>query len=151
MTDQIIIRPAQRSDLAALLSMMKALARFEGYADQFRVTAPELEKRLFDYRDFEVLVAERYDKPCAMLVFYRLPFTYDLKPWIYIKELFVQEDERCRGTGRELMKALISECHQRGVSKIRWDVLTSNVRAQAFYQSLGGKVADDWLIHTLTP
>jgi len=149
MTEMAVIRPAQRSDIAALLSMMKALAVFEGYAGQFRVTAPELEKRLFDYRDFDALIAERYHKPCGMLVYYTLPFTYDLKPWVYMKELFVQEHERSRGTGRALMQALIRDCQQRGVSRIRWDVLSNNLNAQTFYQSLGGKPADDWQLYYL--
>lgn len=149
MTDMAKIRPAQRSDIAALLSMMKALAVFEGYAGQFRVTAPELEKRLFGCRDFDVLVAERSQNPCGMLVYYTLPYTYDLQPWVYMKELFVQDHERCRGTGRALMQALIRECQQRGVSRIRWDVLSNNLNAHTFYQSLGGKPADDWQLYYL--
>lgn len=55
MAEAVVVRRAQRSDLAALLSMMKALAVIEGYADGFQVTTTELENCLFDYQDFEVL------------------------------------------------------------------------------------------------
>ena len=149
MSESVTTRPAQRSDIAALLAMMKALAVFEGYTDEFRVTAAELEKRLFDYRDFEVLVAEQFGRPCGMLVYYRLPFTYDLKPWVYMKELFVQEHVRSAGVGKALMQHLFAECNQQGVSKIRFDVLTSNVRAQDFYQSLGARADTDWQLFSV--
>jgi ribosomal protein S18 acetylase RimI-like enzyme len=149
MSENVVIRHAQRSDLAALLSMMKALALFEGYADKFRVTAPELKKRLFDYRDFDVLVAEQFGQACAMLVYYQLPFSYDLKPWVYMKELFVCEHTRSAGIGKKLMQQFISECKQQGVSKIRFDVLVSNQRALAFYQSLGARADADWQLYGL--
>lgn len=149
MSDSVHIRAAQRSDIAAILSMMKALAVFEGYADKFRVTAAELEKRLFDYRDFDVLVADQFGNPCGMLVYYQLPFTYDLKPWVYMKELFVQEHVRSAGVGKALMQQLMLECKKQGVSKIRFDVLASNRRAQDFYQSLGARADMDWLLYNL--
>ncbi|MDO9519271.1 MAG: GNAT family N-acetyltransferase [Pseudohongiella sp.] len=144
MPDSMIIRNAQRSDIAALLSMMKALAVFEGYADKFRVTAPELEKRLFDHRDFDVLVADHYGQACGMLVYYRLPFSYDLKPWVYMKELFVREHMRSAGVGKKLMQSFIAGCKQQGVAKIRFDVLSSNERAQKFYKWLGAEATIEW-------
>lgn len=80
MSESAVIRHAQRSDIAALLSMMTALAKFEGYAEKFRVTATELEIRLFNHQDFKVLIAELAGQPLGMLVYYHLPFSYDLKP-----------------------------------------------------------------------
>ena len=151
MPEPVTVRPAQRSDIAELLAMMKALAVFEGYADKFRVTAAELEKRLFDTRDFDVLIADQSGRPCGMLVYYRLPFTYDLKPWVYMKELFVQEHARSAGVGKALMQQLIAECKKQGVSKIRFDVLASNLRAQDFYLSLGARADMDWLLYNLSP
>lgn len=149
MSESVMVRHAERSDIAALLSMMKALALFEGYADKFRVTAAELEKRLFDYRDFDVLVADQFGRPCGMLVYYRLPFTYDLKPWVYMKELFVQEHVRSAGVGKALMHHFIEDCRQQGVSKIRFDVLQRNERAQRFYQSVGASADSDWQLFSI--
>jgi N-acetylglutamate synthase-like GNAT family acetyltransferase len=96
MSESAVIRHAQRSDIAALLSMMTALAKFEGYAEKFRVTATELA-----------------DQPLGMLVYYHLPFSYDLKPWVYMMELFVYEPMRSAGIGKKLMQHFINDCRSR--------------------------------------
>ncbi len=144
------IRHAKLKDGDDVLRLMVDLAKFEGYADEFKVTKKDLEERLFKQQAFCVLVAEVEDKITAILVYYYLPFTYDLKPWIYIKELYVDSKHRNQGLGKKLMKVLALEATDKGCSKIRWDVLSSNKAAQSFYQSLGAKHDDDWSLFSLT-
>ena len=119
---------------------MLELAKFEGYADKFVVTQSDLEERLINNKDFSILVAEVDSKITGILVYYTLPFTYDLKPWLYIKELFIDADYRSLGLGKKLMHGLAIEAKKLGCTKIRWDVLSSNEAAKAFYQSLGAKL-----------
>ena len=83
----------------------------------------------------------------GMLVFYQLPFSYDLKPWLYIKELFVHKSARGKGIARSLMIALAKDAEHIGCSKIRWDVLTSNDKAQRFYNKLGARFNSDWQLY----
>lgn len=143
----VTVRHAERRDCDELLSMMIRLAEFEGYADGFRVTKPELEKRLFDAKDFCVLIAEVDGRVSGMLVYYFLPFTYDLTPWVMIKELFVNDGYRSRGIAKSLMAALAKVCVEQGSQKIRWDVLSSNIRAKRFYESLGAELSDAWELY----
>lgn len=146
-TGGVTIRQAERRDSEELLSMMIQLAEFEGYADGFRVTKPELEKRLFEDKDFCVLIAEVDGRASGMLVYYYLPFTYDLRPWVMIKELFVKDECRSRGVAKRLMTALAKVCVEQGSQKIRWDVLSSNVNAKRFYESLGAESSDTWELY----
>jgi len=145
-----IIRHADPSDIDSILSLMLALAEFEGYAEQFVVTKDELKHRLFTKKDFSVLVAEHEQNTVAILVYYTLPFTYDLKPWFYIKELFVDGAYRSKGLGKKLMIGLAEEAKNQGCSKIRWDVLSTNEPAKAFYQSLGAAQDEDWALFSLS-
>jgi len=144
------VRQAQETDCDDVLRLMMELAEFEGYADQFVVTKAELNNRLFNNKDFNVLVAESENAITGILVYYTLPFTYDLKPWFYIKELFVDANFRSAGVGKQLMLGLAKEAKQQGCTKIRWDVLSSNEPAKAFYQSLGAKHDDDWALFSLS-
>lgn len=73
---------------------MKALAVFEGYIEAFCVSEQALTQVLFDTKQVEALVAEKDQQLVGMLVYYRLPFSYDLKPWWYIKELCVAPNYR---------------------------------------------------------
>lgn len=144
------IRHAIHTDCDDVLKLMKQLAEFEGYADDFCVTHAELKKRLFDEQDFYVLVVEKNKRIVGILVYYYLPFTFDLKPWIYIKELYINSSARGQGFGKHLMTALAQQAKDKGVSKIRWDVLSSNDHAKNFYLSLGASHNKEWQLFSLS-
>ena len=143
------IRRAQPGDEPRLLLLMQALAEFEGYLSAFCVTEQALTEVMFQTGQVQALVAEDQQQLIAMLVFYQLPFSYDLKPWWYIKELYVKPAYRSQQLGQQLMQQLIRDCQAQGGSKIRWDVLSTNQRAKAFYQSQGGAHDQQWELFSL--
>jgi len=146
------IRYAMSCDGAQLLKMMRALAKFEGYLTEFKVNERELKSRLFQQADFKCLVAEDNGIIIGYLAYYPLPFTYDLTPWFWIKELYVTDSKKYRrkGIGNSLMRQLIREAHKQGSSKIKWEVLCSNINAQAFYKQLGASVEQQWQTWSLS-
>lgn len=148
MTSACTVRRASAGDAAALLVLMRALARFEGYLEQFRVTETDLLERGLgrqSRQEFTALVAD--DGSGGLLgyaVVCSLPFTYDLSPNLLLKELYVQDSRRGLGVGRALMAAVMHEGRARGCARLKWDVLQGNTRAQAFYRSLGGAPDVRW-------
>lgn len=148
MTGSCTVRRAGAGDAAALLVLMRALARFEGYLDQFRVTETDLLERGLVQgarQEFTALVAD--DGSGGLLgyaVVCSLPFTYDLLPNLLLKELYVEDARRGLGVGRALMAAVIAEGRARGCARLKWDVLQGNTKAQAFYRSLGGAPDARW-------
>lgn len=144
-----VIRTACEEDLPEVLTLMRQLAEFEGYASSFKVTWQELKQRLIVNHDFEVLVAELENRVAGILVFYTLPFTFDLQPWFYIKELVVKPEYQSRGVGRALMGRLTDLASQRSVTKIRWEVLSDNLAAQNFYSALGAQHNSQWQLFSL--
>lgn len=61
---------------------------------------------------------------------------------LHLKELYVSQSERGKGTGRFIMSfvaklALEHECHS-----LNWNAEKSNAGANRFYQSLGGRIND---------
>lgn len=149
MPDSVIIREAQPEDCASVLQLMQQLAEFEGYLSQFSVTEGDILRLSFEQQKFQVLVAEQANKLQGILVYYTLPFTYDLTPWLFIKELFVSESARGRGIGEGLMQRLIQIARQQGSSKIKWEVLSNNLTAQTFYLHMGAKMEQDWQTFSL--
>ncbi|MBC7974380.1 MAG: GNAT family N-acetyltransferase, partial [Myxococcales bacterium] len=77
-------------------------------------------------------------------VVYAIPFTYDLRPTLVLKELFVAEPTRATGIGRALMTAVLAHARTTGCGRLQWDVLPDNHRAKAFYRRFGGQPDAAW-------
>lgn len=147
--EQFIVRPAEEHDCQDLLGLMQKLAVFEGYNNEFRVTSEALQEKLFLRKEIEALVAAKNNKLIGILVYYQLPFTYDLAPWLFMKELYIEEGYRRSGVGSSLLQALAMICEKRGVAKVRFDVLASNQRARDFYRKFGAVELQDWGLFSL--
>lgn len=91
-----------------------------------------------------MLVAEREGVIVGIAVHYLIPWTYDLKPVVWLKELYVTEAARGMGVGHALVEQLRQHAIGFGASAIKWTVLKSNIPAKAFYRSLGGQ-PDEYL------
>ena len=143
----VLVRPATRDDCASLLELMRGLAKFEGYIDDFRVTETALETRGFGQTgepEFYALLAQLNEQAVGMLVYYFIPFTFDLRPTLFIKELFVEPTARNNGAGEALFKAALAKAKLQGCGRIKWDVLHNNDAAKRFYQRQGARQDAKW-------
>lgn len=139
------IRLAVQTDCPQLLTLMKKLAEFEHYIDDFKVTEQELIDRGFSNQpEFFCIVSESQNNLNGYLVYYFIPFTYDLKPTLFIKELYVSSDARGLGIGKSLFKFAIEQAKKHGCGRLKWDVLNDNKNAQHFYKKLGAKHNKQW-------
>lgn len=148
MAELCTVRRAQPADAAALLSLMRDLASFEGYLEQFRVTEEDLLARGLqggEQAQFTAFVADNGNgRLTGYAVVYVVPYTYDLRPNLMLKELYVDASQRGAGVGHALMDAVIGFGQQSGCARLKWDVLASNAPARQFYRSLGGAHDARW-------
>ena len=73
----------------------------------------------------------------GMAVVYLIPWTYDLRSTMVLKELFVADTARGRGVGEALMKHVARRATELDCPRLLWTVLRSNEPAVAFYRGLG--------------
>jgi ribosomal protein S18 acetylase RimI-like enzyme len=142
-----VIRRAHSGDAPRLLALMRDLAQFEGYADRFAVTERELIERGLSANgavQFFAWVAEEGDRLDGYAVTYLIPFTFDLRPTIVIKELYVDQRARGSGIGNALFTA--AQMHARSINArlLRWQVLPNNDAAKRFYRRRGGGIDASW-------
>jgi GNAT superfamily N-acetyltransferase len=149
------IRFANAGDAQALLQSMERLAEFEGYKADFRVTTQELLARglaASQGQEFRALVADcAAGGLCGYAVVQEIPFTFDLRPTLVLKELFVAAADRSRGVGTALMEAVIAYARRRGCGRLRWLVLPGNDAAKRFYERFGGATDSAWENWVLNP
>lgn len=142
-----MIRRAVASDAPQLLLLMQGLARFEGYHERFAVTVETLLERGFSPDrppEFTAWVAERDGALVGYAVIYVIPYTFDLRPTVVLKELFVEQHARGRRVGDGLMNAVIEHARTLNARLIRWQVLPDNAAAKNFYRRHGAAVDCDW-------
>lgn len=141
------IRAFEERDIPQLLELMKGLARFEGYIDQFRVTESDLRRYgLGEDPSFEAFVAAAGDSGelLGMVVLYRIPWTYDLRPTLIMKELFVIDEARGLGVGSALLKRAAERALAVGAPRLLWTVLDTNESAKRFYAAAGARMDSVW-------
>lgn len=139
------VRLAEKRDVDRLLELMRGLARFEEYIDDFAVTRESvLEHGFGDARLFTAFVAERGEDLVGMAVVYTIPWTYTLRAKVVLKELFVEEAVRNSGAGKALMAAVISHAESIDAAELIWTVMDGNRAAEGFYRSLGASPDLKW-------
>ena len=141
----INIRQAAPSDTHDVLSMMKRLAAFEGYLESFNMDTAAVREVLSHQGNINIFVSQRQEARCdALAVTYWQPLTYDKRPWLVIKEFYVEEHSRGQDVGRRLFEYVESFARAHYASLIKWDVLESNARAKRFYERQGAKHDAKW-------
>jgi GNAT superfamily N-acetyltransferase len=142
------VRLASAGDAGALLQSMERLAEFEGYRAEFRVNTGELLARGLAASQGQQFIAFVAEHPSGGLPGYavvqEIPFTFDLRPTLVLKELYVAANDRGQGVGTALMEAVIAYARVRGCGRLRWVVLPWNDGAKRFYERFGGKIDSAW-------
>ena len=145
------IRTANESDVALILSFIRALAVYEKLEHKVVATDEMLRSTLFGNPRFaEVLIGEEDGMPIAFALFFHNYSTFLARPGIYLEDLFVKPEARGRGYGRALLARLAAISKERNCGRVEWAVLDWNTPSIAFYRSLGAVSLDDWKTFRLT-
>ncbi|MEM9385585.1 MAG: GNAT family N-acetyltransferase [Pseudomonadota bacterium] len=142
-----LVRAMEREDVGEALLLMRELARIEGYLAQLAVTERDLLTHGFGPTAcFQAFVAQREaGAPLdGLAVTYLIPWTYDLRPTVVLKELVVAEHARGIRVGAALLAQVARYALARSAARVAWTVLTDNTRAQRFYGRCGAKADERW-------
>jgi GNAT superfamily N-acetyltransferase len=146
-----MIRAARPDDVSTILSLIRALARYERLEHEFVGTEADLREHLFGARPrAEVLLVEEGGQVVAFALFFHNYSTFLCRPGLYLEDLFVLPEHRRNGHGRALLSELARLARERGCGRFEWAVLEWNEPAIAFYRSLGARMLEDWRILRVT-
>ena len=141
------IRRAGPDDADALCLLIRELAAFEKLDHEAEPSASQLANQLKRNASppCGAFLAESADgRPIGFALFYFKYSTF-LTDWgIHLEDLFVHEEQRGRGVGRSLMRAVAQNAVQSGCKRLELSVLNWNREAVEFYRNLGAEPLDDW-------
>src|SRR5690349_25052459 len=146
------IRPATAGDVPAVVKMVRKLceldqrlhpARYAFRDEVERMYQSWLTERASDARAV-FLVAERQERgPVAFLIggLAREIRIYKLEEYGFIHDLWVEEDYRNEGLGRQLVMRAIERFKEMGVRQVRLDTAAANDAARKLFAGCGFRVS----------
>lgn len=150
MTD-FSIRSATPDDAETIHGFINELAAYEREPDAVEATPESLRGQLASQRPpFECLIAEDSGGPLGFALFFHNYSTWRGKAGIYLEDLFVPPRHRHRGVGRALFQRLARLAVERDCARMEWAVLHWNKLAFDFYEKIGARRMDDWVICRVT-
>jgi GNAT superfamily N-acetyltransferase len=148
---RLTIRRGRPRDLPVILALIRGLAEYERLAHQVEATPARLKRHGFGRRPyFETLLCRRARRPVGFALFFFTYSTFLARPSLYLEDLFVLPDERGKGAGKALLRALAKIAIARGCGRMEWTVLDWNTPSIRFYKRLGAKLRKEWVLTRLT-
>ncbi len=135
----ITIRPIQETDFTTIIELISEFAGFEKQADKMTNSASQMLEEKEYFNGF-VAVTDQ-NEIIGYTAYFFAYFTWVGKS-LFMDDLFVTENYRQLGIGRQLLDAVINHARQENCKKVRWQVSNWNSPAMDFYQKLGAKIDD---------
>ncbi len=149
--DSFKIRPAKETDVGLLADFIRGIAEYEKLLDQVVADEAILRESFFGNRpSAEALIAEWGGEPVAFAVFFENFSTFKGRSGLYLEDLYVKHEYRCKGIGKALLSHLAGIALERGCPRFEWVALDWNRNAIDFYEKLGAKQLSEWRIFRLT-
>jgi len=143
----IRVRPATIRDVPTIVRLVRGLAEYERLSHQIRTNARGLRQHGFGRkRFFESLICEVGEKPVGFALYYFAYSTFMCKPNLFLEDVFVAPEERGKGAGKTLLKAVARAALKNGCGGMEWIVLDWNKPAIRFYRKLGARQLPQWIL-----
>lgn len=142
-------RFAKEKDAYLILTFIRELASYEKMLEEVVATEELLNEWIFQQKKAEVLFAMVDGKEIGFALFFHNFSTFLGKAGIYLEDLYVKEEYRGKGYGKEILKELARIAVERKCGRLEWWCLDWNQPSIDFYLSLGAEPMKDWTVYRL--
>lgn len=143
------IRQATRDDCGIILEFIRDLARYEKLEDQVVATEEGLRRSIFERGQAGVIIGEFEGRPVGFALYFHNYSTFLGKANLYLEDLYVREEYRGKGFGKQLFIRLAAIATEEDCERLDWWCLNWNEPSIAFYKSLGAVAMDEWTVFRL--
>ena len=145
------IRPARPEDVASIMAMIRELAVFEKLEHLVVADEAMLHAEMFGAKPgVEGIVGEEGGEVVTYALFFHNFSTFLCKKGLYLEDLYVKQNRRGAGYGKQMLAALAKIAVERQCGRFEWSVLDWNVNAIKFYEQMGADVLPAWRVCRVT-
>ena len=141
----ISIRKGRKSDLSAVLDLIKELALYEKAPEEVTITLSQLEEDGFGENPLYWLLVAEEDGAIIGMSFYYIRYSTWKGKCLYLEDIVVKEEHRGKGAGKMLFDATIHAASEMGAKLMVWQVLDWNMPAIKFYEKYGAELDEEWI------
>lgn len=146
----IAIRKGTKTDLPAVLNLVKELAIYEKAPNEVTVTLNDMERDGFGENPiFSFFVAETDGKIVGIALYYIKYSTWKGK-CVFLEDIIVTEAYRQYGIGKKLFDEIVKVAKSMNAKRLEWQVLEWNEPAIKFYKKLNAHFDEEWINCKLT-
>jgi GNAT superfamily N-acetyltransferase len=147
----IVIRNAIVDDCPLLVELIRELAVFEKLEHEMAADAATIKNSLFGKNaKAYALIAEAGGKTAGFCIYFYNFSTFVGRPGIYIEDIYVREEYRKLGIGKQIFARIGEIAKAENCGRIEWWVLDWNKNAIDFYTRLGAKAMSEWTVYRIT-
>jgi len=144
------VRPAEREDTPAILSLVRGLADYEKLPPPDADAESRLIRDMFSSPPrIQAFLGECDGVAAGYAFVFETYSSFLALPTLYLEDLFVLPEFRGKKLGYALFAAMVAEAHHRGCGRMEWSVLKWNQLAIDFYEKLGAKELKEWSVYRL--
>lgn len=146
----IAIRKGTKTDLPAVLNLVKELAIYEKAPHEVTVTLNDMERDGFGKNPiFSFFVAEK-DGTIVGIALYYIKYSTWKGKCVFLEDIIVTEEYRQYGIGKKLFDEVVKVAKAMHVKRLEWQVLEWNEPAIKFYKKLNAHFDEEWINCKLT-
>jgi GNAT superfamily N-acetyltransferase len=141
----VIVRAATKEDCPRMMELVHELAVYERAPDEVTVTTQHFIESGFGPNPvWWAYVAESNGVIVGFALYYIRYSTWK-GCRMYLEDILVTEEWRCKGIGTMLMNKLIEAAKEKGLHGISWQVLEWNEPAIKFYEKYKPLFDGEWI------
>ena len=136
----MLTRKAKPEDIDQLALLCEAHAAYEGQSLQFSSAHKQrLTTLLFNDQKLHALVVENQGQLTGYCTFTLQYTTWGATTYLYMDCLYLREEARKRGLGKQLMQQVATFMKTQGIALAQWQTSVENAQGIAFYERLGAQ------------
>ena len=147
----LTIRTARPEDAALVFEFIRGIADYEKLTHELVATEQDIRAALAgDQPRVEVLLADWAGQPAAFALFFHNFSTFVGRRGLDLEDLYVKPEFRAKGIGKRLLLELVRLARDRKCGRMEWVALDWNQPAIDFYDKLGAKQLNEWVMFRLS-
>lgn len=140
------LKRATKEDSDLIFHFVKQLAIYEKMLDELEGTPEMIMENIFDNKQAEVLIAYYQGKPVGSCLYFISFSTFLCRGGIYIEDIYIEEEYRNMGFGKEIFYQMAKLAKEEGFGRIEWVCIDWNEPSIKFYENtLGAKALREWI------